>query len=67
MKTKTLLLAVVAILFGTVAYTQVDITPARYLFADQPAGQYKADAVNAGANPPAAPIFIFSGFLKSKI
>lgn len=53
MKTKTLLLAIVAILFGTVAYAQVDITPARYLFADQPAGQYKADAVNAGANPPA--------------
>ncbi|MEA4983539.1 MAG: T9SS type A sorting domain-containing protein [Paludibacter sp.] len=53
MKTKTLLLAVVTTLFGAVAYAQVDITPSRYVFADQPVGRYTVDAVNAGANPPA--------------
>ncbi len=53
MKTKTLLLSIVTTLFGIVVYAQTDITPSRYIFADQSVGQYVVDAVNAGANPPA--------------
>ncbi|MDD4199103.1 MAG: T9SS type A sorting domain-containing protein [Paludibacter sp.] len=53
MKTKILLLSIVMVLFGAVVSAQVvDITPSRYVFADQPVGQYVVDAVNAGANPP---------------
>jgi hypothetical protein len=44
-----------AILAGSMALVNAtnDITPTRYIFAEQPVGQYKIDATNAGANPPA--------------
>lgn len=53
MKTKKLLSAFMAISLSLAAIAQTDITPSRYVFADQPVGNYKVDAVNPGANPPA--------------
>ncbi|MCK9508020.1 MAG: hypothetical protein M0Q54_06245 [Pigmentiphaga sp.] len=52
METKQLLL-LAFIVASVVLFAEVDITPSRYIFANQPIGQYKADAANAGANPPA--------------
>jgi hypothetical protein len=53
MKTKNLLFSFIVAVCSLSVSAQTDITPSRYVFADQPAGQYKFEAVNAGANPPA--------------
>lgn len=36
------------------AMAQVDVTPSRYVFTEQPTGQFTFDYVNPGANPPAS-------------
>lgn len=53
MKNKKLLISALIMLFGVSVMAQEDITPARYVFANQPIGKYTIDAANAGANPPA--------------
>jgi hypothetical protein len=53
MKNKKLLISAFIMLVGVSVMAQDDITPLRYVFANQPVGQYKLDAANAGANPPA--------------
>lgn len=53
MRTKILLLSFFVTVCGLSVSAQTDITPSRYVFANQPVGQYKFEAVNAGANPPA--------------
>lgn len=52
MKSK-LLLTLLSVAMCSVAYAQTDITPSRYVFSDQPVGQFTVNAVNAGANPAA--------------
>ncbi len=50
---RTLLFTAIMASSLVIAYATNDITPTRYIFADQPVGKYTIDATNAGANPPA--------------
>lgn len=51
MKTKTLLFSAAALLAVSNVNAQTDITPERFVFANQELGEYKIDYFNAGANP----------------
>lgn len=52
---KKLLYAISALLLsGNMMAQEVDITPSRYKFANQPVGPFTINYVNPGANPPAA-------------
>ncbi len=53
MKNKNLLGLFIAICFAFTTFAQEDITPSRYVFANQPVGQYKLDATYNAANPAA--------------
>ena len=53
MKTKKLLFSAVISFLSLSAMGQEDITPSRYVFANQPVGQYAINATVAGANPAA--------------
>lgn len=62
MKTKVLLLSVLVTVCGLSVSAQTDITPSNYKFAEQPVGQFKFKAVNAGANPAAGWAVPVDGF-----
>ena len=62
MKNKNLLILAFVMLTSISVMAQDDITPARYIFANQPVGQYKLDAANAGANPPAGWTLVTTNF-----
>ena len=51
MKTKTLLFSAAALLAGFSVNAQTDITPERFVFANQELGEYKIDYFYSGANP----------------
>lgn len=51
MKTKTLLFSAAALLAVSNVNAQTDITPERFVFANQELGEYKIDYFNAGSNP----------------
>ena len=51
MKTKTLFFSAAALLAGFSVNAQTDITPERFVFANQELGEYKIDYFNAGSNP----------------
>ena len=50
-KTKTLLFSAAALLAVSNVNAQTDITPERFVFANQELGEYKIDYFNAGSNP----------------
>lgn len=51
MKTKTLLFSAAALLAVSSVNAQTDITPERFVFANQELGEYKIDYFYSGANP----------------
>ncbi|BEG99439.1 hypothetical protein BSYN_17040 [Bacteroides sedimenti] len=62
MKKKLLYAFSAFLLSGSMMAQEVDITPSRYKFSNQPAGPFTINYVNAGANPPASLAAVVDNF-----